>query len=254
MVRGRRAHPARLLLARAGSAELGIRRLSAPARRRHRRLGRRLAGHDRPRQPGGAVARDRAVARGDAVARARARAAPTALPGARGRHRALGRPGRAARGAPRLRCSRPGARGQVGTGRARCRAVPRPPRRGTTRVDRRGARGGGARASPRSPRPRARAGHRRGRPPPPGGVRRRGQLRRHPQHPVHERLLLQVWFLRLLEREARREPAWTGLPRADGGDRAARRSRRGSAAPPRYACRAASIPRSPATTTPTLSR
>ena len=33
------------------------------ARRRHRRLGRRLAGHDRPRQPRGAVARARAAPR-----------------------------------------------------------------------------------------------------------------------------------------------------------------------------------------------
>ena len=42
---------------------LSLRRLPAPARRRDRRLGRRLAGDDRPRQPGGAVARDRAAAR-----------------------------------------------------------------------------------------------------------------------------------------------------------------------------------------------
>ena len=53
-------------LARAGAAEPRLRRLPAPPRRRHRRLGRRLAGHDRPRQSRGAVARDRAAARGDA--------------------------------------------------------------------------------------------------------------------------------------------------------------------------------------------
>ena len=48
---------------RPGAAEPQLRRLPAPARRRHRRLGRRLAGDDRPRQPGGAVAGDRAAAR-----------------------------------------------------------------------------------------------------------------------------------------------------------------------------------------------
>ena len=38
-------------------------RLRRAARRGHRRLGRRLAGHDRPRQPRGAVARARAAPR-----------------------------------------------------------------------------------------------------------------------------------------------------------------------------------------------
>ena len=41
-------------------AEPLLRRVPAPARRRDRRLGRHLAGHRRPRQPGGAVARGRA--------------------------------------------------------------------------------------------------------------------------------------------------------------------------------------------------
>ena len=36
---------------RPGAAEPRVRRLPAPARRRHRRLGRRQPGHDRPRQP-----------------------------------------------------------------------------------------------------------------------------------------------------------------------------------------------------------
>ena len=52
---------------------------AAPARRGHRRLGRRLAGHDRPRQSRGAVARARAAARGDREPRARARAAADRL-------------------------------------------------------------------------------------------------------------------------------------------------------------------------------
>ena len=68
---------------------------------------------------------------------------------------------------------------------------------------------------------RARAGLRRGRPAAPRGVRRRGHLRRHAEHPVHERLLLQVRVLRLLEGQAGREPARPRLPRADRRDRAA---------------------------------
>ena len=48
--------PARPGLSRAGAAEPRLRRLPPAARRRHRRLGRRLTGHDRPCQPGGAVA------------------------------------------------------------------------------------------------------------------------------------------------------------------------------------------------------
>ena len=65
---------------RSGAAEPRLRRLSAPSRRRDRRLGRRLARDDRPRQPRGTVARPRPARRGDAVARARARAAPAGVP------------------------------------------------------------------------------------------------------------------------------------------------------------------------------
>ena len=49
------AAPARRRLG-AGAAEPRVRRLPTPPRRRHRRLGRRLAGHDRPRESGGTVA------------------------------------------------------------------------------------------------------------------------------------------------------------------------------------------------------
>ena len=62
-----------------GAAEPLLRRLPAAARRRHQRLGRRLARDDRPRQPGGAVARDRAARGGDARGRAGARRAPARL-------------------------------------------------------------------------------------------------------------------------------------------------------------------------------
>ena len=101
-------------LARAGAAEPGVRRLPAPARCGHRRLGRRLAGDDRPRQSRGAVAGDRAPRRGDPQPRARARAAPSHLSRVRRRRRALGRSGgRAARSAGGRR-ERPRARRHAG--------------------------------------------------------------------------------------------------------------------------------------------
>ena len=66
-----------------GAAEPLLRRLSAAARRGHQRLGRRFARDDRPRQPRGAVARDRAARGGDAGGRAGARRAASRLPGVR---------------------------------------------------------------------------------------------------------------------------------------------------------------------------
>src|SRR4051794_34219044 len=57
-----------------------LRRLPPPARRRDRRLGRDLPGDDRPRESGGALARDRAPPRGDRGARPRPRAPPARLP------------------------------------------------------------------------------------------------------------------------------------------------------------------------------
>ncbi len=68
-----------------------LRRLRSPARRRHRRLGRRLTGHRRPREPGASVARPRSAARGDRGARLRAGPAPHDLPRARPRSGALAR-------------------------------------------------------------------------------------------------------------------------------------------------------------------
>ena len=81
--------------------------------------------------------------------------------------------------------------------------------------------------------------------------RRRGHVRPQPQHQLHERLHVQVPVLRVLEGSALAQP-----PRAAVPARAARRcsgasSRRSSAARPRCACRAASIPTSTATTTST---
>ena len=67
------------------------------------------------------------------------------------------------------------------------------------------------------------AGLRRRRPPAPRGLRRRGHVRRHPEHPVHERLLLPLRLLRVLEGEARREPAGRAVPRPARRDRPAGR-------------------------------
>ena len=60
---------------------------------------------------------------------------------------------------------------------------------------------------------------RRRRPAPPRGLRRRGQLRRHAEHPVHERLLLPLRLLRLLEGEAGGEPPRRAVSRPARGDR-----------------------------------
>ncbi len=47
-----------------------------------------------------------------------------------------------------------------------------------------------------------------------------GHVRRHPEHPVHQRLLLPLRLLRVLERQARGQPAWRAVPRPARGDRA----------------------------------
>ena len=100
----------------------------------HRRLGRRLARDDRPREPGGALAGARAARRGDALARARARAAAAVLSRVRRRSRALGRSGRRAVRASRGRRERARARRRVGARRAGRRAVRRPSRRASARA------------------------------------------------------------------------------------------------------------------------
>ena len=144
---------ARPEVARAGAAEPRLRRLPAPARRGHRRLGRRLAGDDRPRQPGGAVARGRA-----ARARRPGRAASSSRRACRSTReyrrtrewldpRVLGRRARARR----LARARP--RGRLGAGRRRAR-VPFVVRRDALPVD---TRGRARRGRDRAPAPRARA-------------------------------------------------------------------------------------------------
>ena len=247
---------ARILLpaarARPGAAEPRLRRVPAPARRGHRRLGRRLARDDRPRQPGGAVAGRRAAPRGDPVARPRARAAAARLSRVSGRDvaRASGaRPG--ARASP----TRSGSPARTAGRRATPERIPFVVRRDALPVDTPDELGEDelvrllrARGEERQ---RVFAAADRA---PARGQRRRGDVRRHAQRPVHERLLLPLRLLRVLEGQARREPARARLPRPARRDRAPRRARRGTAAPPRSACRAASTRPSPASTTSTSCR
>ena len=259
---GRRA-AARLVLpperAPPGAAEPLLRRLPAPARRRDRRLGRRLAGDDRPREPRGAVAGARAAARGDrggAASRSR-RACPSTRSTSRPRALAASRAS-LPRGAD--------ARRDAGRPRARGRAGPPAPRRrspfrcaGATRVgrSRRARRAVGERArrgrvatlcSPARGDELARASS----PPPTSSAARRTAT----TSPTSSRgtsttrtSALQVRLLRVLEGQARREPARRAVPPPARRDRRAARARRGSAARPRSASRAASTPASTATTT-----
>ena len=72
-----------------------------------------------------------------------------------------------------------------------------------------------------------------------------------PQHQLHERLHVQVPVLRVLEGPAVAQPAGHALPAHPRRHRRAGRSRPGTWAPPRCACRAASTRTSTATTTST---
>ena len=234
-------------LARAGAAEPRLRRLPAPARRGHRRLGRRLAGDDRPRQPGGAVARGRASRGGDARAGSSSRR-DSHLPRVR-RIGALERSGcRAVRppSADALGLARDDAwaPGEPVASRSSAEATRLPLELAATSWARTSSRACSSRAGRSGARPRRR------RRAPTRGPRRRGHVRRHPEHPVHERLLLPLRFLRLLEGKLAanlRGP----VSRPARGDRAARArgvgARRDRGLPPgRDPSR-----RSPATTTPT---
>ena len=164
----------------------------------------------------------RAAPGGVPFPRARARAAVAALSRARGRPRPLGRPGGGACDPPRGRRARPRPGGPLGAGRAGVRPVRRRPRPGARRAGGGRARRGRARAALRRAGCRARARSRGGRPAPSRGVRRRGHVRRDAERPVHERLLLPLRILRLLEGQARCEPARAGLSGSRGGDRPAR--------------------------------
>ena len=95
------------------------------------------------------------------------------------------------------------------------------------------------------PRARGRAARRRRRPPARRARRRPRHLRRLPERQLHERLLLPLRLLRLLQGQARREPARPRLPPERRRGRPPRRRGLVSAAPPRSACRAGSTPASP---------
>ena len=172
-----------------------------------------LAGHDRPRQPRGALARDRAAGARDAGRRARARTAAAGLSGVP-RTASWLDPAVVPTGARARRRRRPRPRGPLGR-RAPPAPIPlRPPstRSRSTAGDELGEdeivrlfsapRRGGA--------PRLRRRRRA----PARGLRRQVTLRRHPEHQLHERLLLPLRLLRVLEGEARREPARPAVPRA----------------------------------------
>ncbi len=139
-------------------------------------------------------------------------------------------------------------------GRARRRAVPRRSRPGAARPRRGRVGRGGARAALRRARRRARAGAGGGRPASPRRLRRRGDIRRHAERPVHERLLLPVRLLRLLEGQARREPARARRTSCRTTRSSVGSARRGSAARRRSASRAGSTRPSRATTTRASSR
>ena len=174
-----RSPSARLVLgprrARPGAAEPRLRRLPAPARRRDRRLGRRLAGDDRPRQPRGAVAGDRAAR--EATARRAGSSSRRGCPSTPSTlDRALGRPGASL---PHVRCAPPTRVGlaredALGAGRAgrRSRSSSAATRCRSTRGDELGedelVRLFRARGEERAARLRRR------RPAAPRGVRRRG--------------------------------------------------------------------------------
>ncbi len=113
------AGAARAGLEHPGAAEPELRRVPAAARRGDQRLGRRLAGDGRPREPGGALAGGRAATSGDRGARAPPRAAPPDLSRVRRRPCALGRSGSRDRGAAPRRRRRPRPRGSLGRRLAR---------------------------------------------------------------------------------------------------------------------------------------
>ena len=254
----RRAHRARCRVARPGAAEPVLRRLPATARRRDRRLGRRLAGHDRPRQPGGAVARGRAAARGDREPRASS--SRRGLPSTRSTSPSstLGRPGVAAARAARRRRGRARARGRAGR-RARLERRSRSAAPARDRVAARRSRPTSSARTRSRALPRARPRSAQRVLAAADALRREvngddGHLRRHAQRQLHERLLLPLRLLRVLEGQARGEPARRAVPRAARRDRPPLRggvgARRDRGLPPgRDPSR-----RSPATTTSTSAR
>ena len=160
--------------------------------------------------------------------RAHAGAAPLHLPALPARRRALARQGRARRRAGRLRRRRAGARRGHLVRRHEPRAAARlagrlPPAargRGLVAVLARARpqrarsrpRRGRCRRPPERARPRGRAAQPGGRRAPRRALGRHRHLRRLPEHQLHQRLLLPLRVLRVLEGPAGRQPARAGLP------------------------------------------
>ena len=216
---------------RAGAANLSD-DLAPLLARRHRRLGRRLAGHGRPREPRAGLAGARRAARRPPRRPGTRWRPPDRLPGLRPRPRALARPGPALPGARRVRRRRPRPRPRRGARAARRRR----PRLIGPAADAPGAalvatlaaapwprcwrRGAWARRSARTRSSRCSA------PAAPRSAsvaevaddlrrdigRRRRHLRAQPQHQLHQRLHVQVPLLRLLQGPALAQPARGALP------------------------------------------
>ena len=250
---------ARILLgpdvARAGAAEPRLRRLPAPARRGHRRLGRRLAGDDRPRQPRGAVAR----ASSGCARRARSRGLelaprlpvypryvadldawldPAVAPAVRARRRR-------ARARPRGRAGRPASPARVPFVVARD-ALPLDYRRRAGRGRARAAlpRARATSASACSPRPTRCAARS-------AATRSRYVVTRNIQYT--NVCYFRCGFCAFSKGKLAANLRGAAVPRARSTRSCAARARPGSAARPRSASRAASTRRSRATTTPTSS-
>ena len=220
---GRRgAHPARRRLARAGAAEPRLRRLPAAARRRASTTGaasRRsrsttsIPRRRGPRSSGCARRPRRAGSRSRRGCRSTPSTSPTSTAGST-------RPSLPPCAVRRTRSASPARIAGRPASRSRCRSSSGATRSRSSSTGEELGRDEIVRLlSARGERARARV--RGGRPAATRGVRRRGHLRRDAEHPVHERLLLQVRLLRVLEGQAGREPARPRVPRADGRDRAA---------------------------------
>ncbi len=133
---------------RAGAAE-PLRPVGPAAPCRHRRLGRRVAGHVRPREPRAGLAGARRPARGHRGGRPHPRTPHDHLPDLRPRPRALARPGAALRCARRVRRRGVGPRRDVVLGgRGAPAPTARPDRTAQCRGRRwRGGRGAGRRGA-----------------------------------------------------------------------------------------------------------
>ena len=240
--RRRAAAPARRTCRVQAPPNLALRRLPAAARGRHQRLGRRLARDARPRQPRGALAGRSTGSRGHRRGRPDARCRACRLPALPARPRALARPARRAARAPRADGARPRAAATAGSPGATPRPPPslaRPRSGGVSRAFADALARASAAQLGEARGDRAALGARRpsvdaARAPPTGCARERCgdevTLRRLPEHQLHQRLLLPLRLLRVLEGQAGREPARPAYLLAARRDRAPLRTRRGSAA------------------------